>query len=106
MTRFKGLLSLYTVLTVGFLGYALTITGFIHMLMDHIVLLPLASPTSVRAAAFGILLDMYPLGQFLGSPVIENFSEHFGRKKVLLLSLLGCVTGFVIMALSIQFQHI
>lgn len=107
MTNFKGLLPLYTVLTVGFLGYALTITVFIPMLMDHnFALLPLTSTTPVRAATSGILLAMYPLGQFLGSPIIGNLSDHFGRKKILSLSLIGCVIGFVIMALSICFQHI
>src|SRR3990167_10818544 len=48
------------------------------------------------------VLAMYPLGQFIGSPIIGNFSDYYGRKKVLLISLCACAIGFSGMALSIE----
>lgn len=107
MTRFRELLPLYAVIFLGFLGYALTITLFIPLLMDkNIALLATTTPTSQRIMLSGFLLAMYPLGQFLGSPIIGNLSDYFGRKKVLLLSLLACIAGFIGMALSIEYQQI
>ncbi len=105
MIRFRELLPLYAVILLGFLGYALTITLYIPMLMDKsFVLLPIESSTSVRVILSGLLLAMYPLGQFFGSPIIGNLSDYYGRKKILLLSLLGCIIGFISIALSIEFH--
>lgn len=103
--RLRELLSLYAIIFFGFLGFALTLTLFIPMLMDkNYDLLPMTSSTSLRTTLSGLLLAMYPLGQFLGSPVIGKLSDHFGRKNILIYSLSACVVGFAGIALSIQFQ--
>ena len=103
----SNLLPLYAVIFLGFFGYALTIALFIPMLLDkNFNLLPLTSPTSLRVSLAGFLLAMYPLGQFLGSPVIGKLSDHFGRKKILMISLIACCLGFIGIALSIQTHHL
>jgi MFS family permease len=105
--RKKELFALYTVIFLGFFGYALTIALFIPMLMDHnFNILPSSSTTSLRVSISGFLLAMYPLGQFLGAPIIGNLSDHYGRKKVLILSLIACLLGFIGMALSIQYHNL
>jgi DHA1 family tetracycline resistance protein-like MFS transporter len=43
-----------------------------------------------RVILLGILLCLYPLGQFAGSPVLGALSDRFGRKPVLMISL--CIT--------------
>ena len=107
MGRFRELLPLYAVIALGFLGFALTITLYIPMLMDRSFdLLPAASSTSLRASLSGLLLAMYPLGQFFGSPIIGKLSDYYGRKKILLLSLFACVLGFLGIALSIEFRSL
>lgn len=103
MIRFRELLPLYGVVFLGFLGYALTITLYIPMLMDKsFSLLPIASSASLRLTLSGLLLAMYPLGQFFGSPIVGNLSDYYGRKNILLLSLLASALGFTAIALSIQ----
>lgn len=105
--RTRELSPLFAVIFLGFFGYALTITLFIPMLMDKsFALLPAASSTSLRLTLSGFLLAMYPLGQFLGAPIIGKLADYFGRKKVLLLSLLICILGFICMALSIEFHQL
>jgi DHA1 family tetracycline resistance protein-like MFS transporter len=46
----------------------------------------------------GILLASYSFMQFLASPVLGWFSDRYGRKPVLLCSLMGSATGYVLMA--------
>lgn len=105
--KFRELLPLYAVIFLGFFGYALTIALFIPMLMDKdFLLLPVDTSIETRATLSGLLLAMYPLGQFFGSPIIGNLSDHFGRKKVLLISIAACLFGFIGMALSIEFQQL
>ncbi|MBV8143336.1 MAG: MFS transporter [Verrucomicrobia bacterium] len=46
----------------------------------------------------GILLACYSFMQFLASPVLGWFSDRYGRKPVLLCSLIGSATGYLLMA--------
>ena len=46
----------------------------------------------------GLLLASYSFMQFLASPVLGGISDRFGRKPVLLCSLLGSAVGYVLMA--------
>src|SRR5580693_10212274 len=46
----------------------------------------------------GLLLASYSFMQFLASPILGWFSDRYGRKPVLLCSLIGSATGYVLMA--------
>ncbi len=106
-SNFQQLFPLYVVIFLGFFGYALTITLFIPMLMDkHFLLVASETSTATRVSLSGFLLAMYPLGQFLGSPIVGNLADHFGRKKILLSTLVACVLGFFGMALSIAYHQL
>src|SRR5580692_567802 len=84
----KRLLPLYAVVFAGFVGYSLMITVFTPMIMsNHDLLLPAGEPASRRVILLGILLCLYPLGQFAGSPVLGALSDRFGRKPILVISL-------------------
>lgn len=48
-----------------------------------------------------VCLAIYPLGLFLGSMYMGAFSDIFGRKKVMTLSLLGAVLGYLLTAWSV-----
>lgn len=107
MTDIRKLLPFYVVIFLGFFGYALTISLFIPMLADRsLSILPQVASVSLRASVTGFLLAAYPLGQFLGSPIIGRLSNHYGRKMVLMLSLIACIFGFFGIALSIEYQSL
>ncbi|AKR56114.1 tetracycline resistance MFS efflux pump [Youhaiella tibetensis] len=48
----------------------------------------------------GYLVFVYALMQFLFSPVLGNLSDRFGRRPVLLLSLLGLTVDYLFMAFA------
>jgi DHA1 family tetracycline resistance protein-like MFS transporter len=79
---------LYVVVFVGFLGYSLMITVFTPMLLlDDNRMLPASSSAATRSIVLGLLLCLYPLGQFVGAPVLGALSDRVGRRPVLLGSL-------------------
>jgi DHA1 family tetracycline resistance protein-like MFS transporter len=55
-----------------------------------------------RSIVLGVLLMLYPLGQFLGSPVMGAMSDRFGRRPVLLVSLFAIAVCYALFALSLQ----
>ncbi|HXO96996.1 MAG TPA: MFS transporter, partial [Chthoniobacterales bacterium] len=48
----------------------------------------------------GLLLGSYSFMQFLASPILGGISDRFGRKPVLLGSLIGSAAGYILMANS------
>ena len=87
-SSFLRILPLYIVIFIGFVGYSLTITILTPLILEegHTVLKSLpftADPTIV----LGIVLAIYPIGQFFGAPVVGALSDRFGRRPILLISL-------------------
>jgi DHA1 family tetracycline resistance protein-like MFS transporter len=96
------LLPLYIVIFVGFAGYSLTITVFTPLLLHGSTpLLAAGDSMRTRTIVLGILLCLYPLGQFVGSPILGWFSDRFGRKPVLMISLVVTTACYALIALSL-----
>mmetsp|Transcript_17167 Transcript_17167/g.51306 ORF Transcript_17167/g.51306 Transcript_17167/m.51306 type:complete len:575 (-) Transcript_17167:73-1797(-) len=45
-------------------------------------------------SAYGVLVSSYGVLQLIGSPLMGNLSDAFGRKNILLLSMAGCVVSY------------
>ena len=84
----RALMPLYVVVFIGFVGYSLMITVFTPMLLraDTMMLAP-GSTMPHRTLVPGVLLCLYPAGQFVGSPILGSLSDRFGHRPVLLASL-------------------
>jgi MFS family permease len=96
-------LPLYLVVFIGFVGYSLMITVFTPLLLgDGGGLLPASSSTATRTLVLGALLALYPLAQFVGSPVLGSLSDRFGRRPVLLCSLAASACFYALMALALH----
>lgn len=79
-SRIHRLLPVYLVVFVGFLGYSLMIAVFTPMLLrNDNGMLPASSSTAQRSVVLGVLLALYPLGQFIGSPILGALSDRYGR---------------------------
>ncbi|WP_133406283.1 MFS transporter [Parashewanella tropica] len=49
---------------------------------------------------FGVVIGIYPLGVIIGSSVIGAYSDRYGRKKVLTLTMLGCSLSYMLTAIA------
>jgi DHA1 family tetracycline resistance protein-like MFS transporter len=87
-SRWLRLLPLYVVIFFGFVGYSLMITIFTPMILknDTAMIAP-NTPMARKTILLGLLLALYPFGQFVGSPIMGSLSDRFGRQPVLLISL-------------------
>jgi DHA1 family tetracycline resistance protein-like MFS transporter len=100
------LLPLYLVIFIGFCGYSLMITLFVPMLMGANGFLAADATPGQRSIVLGVLLAIYPFGQFLGSPVLGALSDRYGRKPVLTISLFIAVAAYVLISLGIELRSL
>lgn len=88
--RKKALLILFIVVATELIGFGLIIP----------VLPQIALGFSVSKFHIGILMAAYSAAQFISAPLLGSLSDRYGRKPLLVLSKLGTVLGYVVMAMS------
>lgn len=101
----KRLLPLYLAIFNGFVGYSLMIAVFTPLFIHgHGQLAPTQWSLGKRSVVLGIVLSLYPLGQFFGSPILGALSDRFGRRAPLNISIALCVLGYVFIAYAVGGQ--
>lgn len=54
----------------------------------------------------GFLLAVYPIGQFIATPILGQLSDKYGRKKILILSIIGTSLSYFLFAIGIITRNI
>jgi len=72
------------------------------------ILIPILPTFAVKAlhipeSAIGIVLAVYSLVQFIFNPIFGSLSDKYGRRKIILITLLLNATGYVIFAFTHSF---
>ncbi len=101
----KRLFPVLIVLFLGYLGFSLALPIFPRLFLD--LKLSILSPDvseQGRRILLGVLFAMYPIGQFIGAPMMGRLSDKYGRKPILLISLVSIIPGYIGAALSIRYQ--
>lgn len=74
--------------------------GIVIPVLPKLVEQMLAGNTARAAEIYGLFGTAWALMQFLASPVLGALSDRFGRRPVLLLSMLGHALDYVLMAVA------
>ena len=103
----RRIFPLYVVVFVGFLGYSLMIATFTPMMLrNDNGMLSASSSLTERSLLLGVLLALYPLGQFLGSPVLGALSDRYGRRPILIASLSSTTILYVGIAAALAIRNL
>lgn len=54
----------------------------------------------------GLLTAIFPLMQFFATPILGQLSDKFGRRNILIVSLIGTGLGYFLFALGILFRNL
>ncbi len=74
--------------------------GIILPVLPHLILELTGESIAKSAVVGGYLVFVYALLQFMFSPVLGNLSDRYGRRPILLLSLLGLTIDYLIMGFA------
>jgi len=94
MTSIPKQISLFPVLLVNFigtLGFSIVLPFLVFLVTDF----------GGNALVFGIVAAMYPAFQLIGAPILGRWSDHYGRKKVLLVSQGGTLAAWIIFLVAL-----
>lgn len=87
---YKQILPIFVIVLIDLLGLTIIIP-----------LMPLyATAFGASALLIGLLGAAYPAMQFLGAPFLGRLSDRYGRKPILVVSQIGTLLGFVLLALA------
>lgn len=108
MKRAKSPLAIvFAIILIDVLGVGILIPIIPLLLTDPSYPYHLHSLTKAQGyVMLGWLLAIYPLMQFLTTPLLGQLSDHVGRRPVLAFSLLGTSLGYVAFAIGIITQNI
>jgi MFS transporter, DHA1 family, tetracycline resistance protein len=104
---FKKLLPYALVVFLGYVGFSLPLPVLPELFLDpdRGMLGPLIS-IQKKTFFLGLMLAAYPAGQLIGAPLLGWLSDRFGRKKVILVSLLSTAMGYGWTALATDFHSV
>src|ERR1700682_3378850 len=88
--RRSPLLPIFLIVSVDILGLTL-ILPLLPFYDEHLG----ASPAIV-----GLIVSSYALCQLIGGPMLGRMSDHMGRRPLLLVSQIGTLIGFLILAFA------
>jgi len=69
-------------------------------------MLPPEVPIGYAYILLGLLIAVFPIIQFFSTPILGEYSDHYGRRKLLTFTLIGLGICFLIFAFGIVFKSI
>jgi len=106
MSSVKRIFPLLTVIFLGYFGFSLALPLFPPLFLNpDLNFLSPDTTVHMRRILLGILFAMYPFGQFIGAPLLGKWSDKYGRKPVILISLIALFPAYLVSAFSILYMQ-
>lgn len=106
-TSMLKLLPLFFVIAIDSMGLGILFPILSDLLINHHAnFLPHNSSDFTRELLYGITIGVYMIAWFFGSAMLGDLSDTMGRKKSLLICLMGAAIGYFISGVAIYFHSL
>jgi DHA1 family tetracycline resistance protein-like MFS transporter len=109
MFKNKILVTIFLTVFIDLLGIGILIPVIPQLFANPLsieYMLPFGTSINQGYLLLGILIAVYPIGQFIATPILGQLSDKYGRKKILAISLLGTSLSYVLFAVAIITKNI
>lgn len=103
------LFTLFVTILLDMLGFGILIPVMPVLLTDptsNHYILPIGTSVQTGYLLLGVLFTLFSFGQFLASPIIGQFSDKWGRKRMLAFSVFGTAVSHFLFAIGIMIANI
>ncbi len=94
---------------IDLLGFGILIPVIPELLADPaspFYLLPIGASVSHGYILLGLLIAIFPIGQFIATPILGQLSDFYGRRKVLAFSIAGTSLSYIVFAIGVITHNI
>lgn len=106
-SRAKALFSVYFIASIDNIGFCMVFVLFPPLLLNPEYGFVAQNPSFMRKLiAMGALYAAFPIGQFIGSPMIGELADRFGRKKLFVSTIFCTTLGYLLTGLSMSLKSI
>ncbi len=104
---FKKVFPLFTTVFIDTLSFGLVIPVLAPIFLNETggFFAP-GTPNATRTLVLGVLLALYPFVQFFAAPYLGALADKYGRKKVLVFSLMGTFLSYVLLGFGIYYRNL
>ncbi|OGJ78325.1 hypothetical protein A2412_04770 [Candidatus Peribacteria bacterium RIFOXYC1_FULL_58_8] len=88
--------TLFFTIFLDLLGMGLAIPILAPLMISPFGILPTEMTVESKTILYGFLVAIYPLFQFFGSPILGALSDRYGRRRIIMISLLGTLCGYLL----------
>lgn len=107
LKKWQMLLTLFLLIFIDSLNYFLIMPVLMRIFIHNTHhLLPITTPLATRENLYGIGVMLSPLLFLIFSPIIGNWSDQYGRKKIMLGCLLLAFLGYLLPVFGILQRNI
>jgi len=107
MTRSNFNFPIYFAIFIVYIGYSFIISALTILFYsgDTAFFSPSTS-IEMREVFLGVAIFLYPFGRFLSSPILGALSDYFGRRPILILSLLCTTLVFALLGYAVKINSL
>jgi len=109
MFKNKILITIFITVFIDLLGIGILIPVIPQLFANPLspeYLLPIGVSINNGYILLGLLIAVYPIGQFIATPILGQLSDKYGRKKILGISLFGTCISYILFAIAIVTKNI
>ncbi len=109
MFKNKILITIFLTVFIDLLGIGILIPVIPQLFANPSsieYMLPFGTSINEGYMLLGLLIAVYPIGQFLATPILGQLSDKYGRKKILGISLFGTAVSYILFAIAILTKNI
>ncbi|GAB2886217.1 MFS transporter [Paralcaligenes ginsengisoli] len=97
---------LFLIILIDSTGYTIVIPTLAALLLDEPPLLMGGDNLAIRYMVYGFAIGIYELIMLYMAPVLGELSDRLGRRRILILCLIGIAASFLLIAGAIAFNLI